>query len=80
VVVLRADTDVHYDRLKARKYDQTKLDENVDCEIMQVILENARELYPEEMIVELKSNTTKDLDQNVERIKTWLEQWHGNHT
>ena len=78
--MLRADTETHYDRLKERKYDQKKLDENIDCEIMQVILENARELYPNEMIVELKSNTTADLDSNVERIKAWLAQWDKNNT
>jgi adenylate kinase len=77
--VLRADTDVHYDRLKARKYGQKKLDENVDCEIMQVILEDARGMYPEEIIVELKSNSTEDLDSNVDRIKRWLEQWQKDN-
>jgi adenylate kinase len=79
-VVLRADTDIHYDRLKERKYDQKKLDENVDCEIMQVILEDARDTYPPEIVIELKSNTMEDLDSNVERIKSWIEQWHKNNT
>jgi len=80
VVVLRTESEKHYDRLKARKYSQKKLDENIDCEIMQVILEDAREVYPQEVIVELQSNTTEDIDGNVERIKTWLKQWYKDHT
>jgi adenylate kinase len=55
------------------------MDENIDCEIMQVILEDAREMYPEQVIVELKSNTMEDLDSNVDRIKKWLEEWHKNN-
>jgi adenylate kinase len=79
VVILRADTETHYDRLKARKYDQKKLDENVDCEIMQVILENAREVYPGEIIIELPSNTVEDMESNRERFKQWLAQWYKNN-
>jgi hypothetical protein len=34
-----------------------------------------RESYKEEIVHELKSNTEKDIDDNVGRIVAWLEQW-----
>jgi len=57
VVVVRCDSTLLYDRLKARGYSEKKLDENMDAEIMQVLLEEAREAYDEEIVVELQSDT-----------------------
>ena len=45
VVVLMADNTVLYERLEKRGYEQKKISENVQCEIMQVIAEEARESY-----------------------------------
>ena len=32
-------------------------------------------LYPSVIVVELESNTMTDLEENVARIMTWIEQW-----
>lgn len=42
---------------------------------MQVLLEEARQSYDEEIIVELESNELGDIDKNVDRIEIWLHQW-----
>lgn len=47
----------------------------MDAEIMQVLLEEARESYDEEIVVELQSDSLKDIDSNVERIEAWIQQW-----
>ncbi len=39
------DNTVLYERLEKRGYAQKKISENVQCEIMQVIAEEARESY-----------------------------------
>ena len=78
VVVLRTDSTQLYDRLKARDYSEAKLQENLDSEIMEVLLTEARESYDENVIVELKSNDNEDLDSNVERLETWLGSWRKN--
>ena len=75
VVVLRANSTVLYDRLKARKYAESKLQENLDAEIMEVLLQEARESYDEEIIIELRSDDADDIDENVERIGTWVKNW-----
>ncbi|KAK5000622.1 factor activating pos9 [Elasticomyces elasticus] len=80
VVVIRCETATLYDRLQARKYGQKKLDENMDAEIMQVLLEEARESYDEEIVVELQSNEADDVDTNVERIENWVAAWKRNRT
>lgn len=75
VLVLRVETENLYDRLMARQYNQKKLDENIECEIMQVVLEEARESYDPEIVYELTSNDLNDLENNVNRIASWLENW-----
>ncbi|KAL8761834.1 MAG: hypothetical protein Q9184_002077 [Pyrenodesmia sp. 2 TL-2023] len=77
VVVLRSDTSILYDRLKARNYSEKKLQENMDAEIMEVLLSEAREAFEEQMVVELWSNGMEDIEGNVGRIEAWIESWKG---
>lgn len=44
------------------------MQENIECEIMQVVLEDARESYKPEIVVELPSNSIQDMESNVEKI------------
>ncbi|XP_072749689.1 adenylate kinase isoenzyme 6 [Anoplolepis gracilipes] len=75
VFVLRTDNTILYDRLKERGYCGKKLEDNIDCEIFQTILEEARSSYRKEIVHELMSNTLDQLTDNVNRICQWLEQW-----
>ena len=84
-----------YDRLKARQvfvspckcnptyknrdYPETKLQENLDTEIMEVLLQEARDSYDAEIVVELTSNTTEEMESNVKRIESWIAQWKKNN-
>lgn len=67
------------DDLCARKYPEVKLQENMDSEIMDVLLQEAKESYDEEIVVELQSVTTDDMESNIERIEQWLDQWKKNN-
>ena len=60
-------------------YSEVKLQENMDSEIMQVLLDEARGAYDEEIIVELQSNSAEDVESNVERIEAWYKQWMENN-
>ncbi|KAI9594265.1 AAA domain-containing protein [Syncephalis fuscata] len=79
VVVLRVDNTVIYDRLEERGYSQHKISENVECEIMQVVLEEARESYKEEIVVDLQSDTVEQMESNAERIREWTSAWLVNN-
>ncbi|GAQ87010.1 Hydroxyacyl-ACP Dehydrase [Klebsormidium nitens] len=78
VVVLQTDNSVLYDRLVARGYSGRKLEDNMECEIMQVILEEARESYEHSKVLALPSNSVEDMEQNVETISQWLKSWKSN--
>merc|ERR1711977_818725 len=68
VLVLQTENGILYDRLEQRGYKGRKLNENIECEIMHVIVEEARESYREEIVKILKSNTVEDQDRNVDVI------------
>ncbi len=63
----------------SRDYPEAKLQENLDSEIMEVLLQEARDSYDEEIIVELTSNTSDDMESNIERIETWIRIWKTNN-
>ncbi|KAH7087819.1 AAA domain-containing protein [Paraphoma chrysanthemicola] len=79
VIVLRCDSTLLYDRLAARGYKGKKLEENMDAEIMQVLLDEAREAYKEEIVVELKSEGIEDVEGNLERVEAWIEGWRRDN-
>lgn len=51
----------------------------MDAEIMEVLLEEARESYDSEIVVELRSDGSDDLEGNITRIEQWVEQWKKDH-
>jgi len=51
----------------------------MDAEIMQVLLDEARDAFDEEIVVELQSNRLEDIDENVERIEAWVHNWRKDH-
>ena len=75
VLVLRTDNTILYDRLQKRNYSQKKITENIECEIMQVLLEEARESYSLNIVHEVRSDNVDDLENNVELIEKWCKQW-----
>ena len=65
--------------MTARGYKDKKLEENMDSEIMQVLLDEAREGYKEEIVVELRSDKVEDVDGNIERVEAWVEEWRRDN-
>ena len=61
-----------------RGYPLKKIQENNEAEIMNVVLEEAREAYAEEIVVPLNSEDTTNLESNVSRVVQWIEAWLKN--
>ena len=78
VIVLQTDNSVLFDRLQARGYSEKKVSENIECEIMQVVAEEARESYKAEIIQMLPSNTVQELESNVDRIQRWVAAYEAD--
>ncbi|EPQ60829.1 P-loop containing nucleoside triphosphate hydrolase protein [Gloeophyllum trabeum ATCC 11539] len=75
VVVLRCNHTKLWERLESRGYPLKKIQENNEAEIMEVVLEEARSSYAQEIVVELQSEGTEDLEANVARIVEWVKAW-----
>jgi adenylate kinase len=75
VFVLRTDNTILYKRLEQRGYSGKKLTDNIECEIFQTILEEARSSYQPSIVHELQSNVPEDMEDNVEKICQWIEKW-----
>jgi adenylate kinase len=46
---------------------------------MEVLLQEARDSYDEDIVVELTSNTSEEMESNVERIESWVQQWRKDN-
>ncbi|KAL3658905.1 hypothetical protein V7S43_016048 [Phytophthora oleae] len=79
VVVLRVDNTTLFDRLHKRGYSEKKVAENVECEIMEVVLQEARESYAPEIVQELPSRTVEDMESNIDRVLAWVQHWMAQH-
>ncbi|KAJ3057418.1 hypothetical protein HK097_007597 [Rhizophlyctis rosea] len=78
VVVLRTDNSVLYPRLKKRNYNTNKITENIECEIMEVVVEEARASYKEEIVKELQSNSLNDMEDNVDWVESWINEFEAS--
>ncbi|KAH9453891.1 hypothetical protein MJO28_006881 [Puccinia striiformis f. sp. tritici] len=79
VIVLRTTHTILWDRLEKRKYSLKKIQENNEAEIMGECLEEARENYDEEIVIELESETIDAIDSNIHRILAWIDHWKNDN-
>ncbi|XP_051028239.1 adenylate kinase isoenzyme 6 [Acomys russatus] len=79
VFVLRTDNSILYKRLETRGYNEKKLQDNIQCEIFQVLYEEAIASYKEEIVHQLPSNEPEELEDNISQISKWIEQWVKDH-
>lgn len=42
---------------------------------MEVLIQEARESYDENIVIELTSNTSEEMEANIDRIESWFHQW-----
>jgi adenylate kinase len=78
VIVLRTDNTLLYPRLEARGYSSSKITLNIDCEIAQVCLDEAKEAWPAECVIELRSDNAEDLESNAQRTAEWYQNYMNN--
>ncbi|KAG4997808.1 hypothetical protein JHK84_028828 [Glycine max] len=72
VVVLQTDNTILYDRLSRRGYKDSKLSNNIECEIFQVLL---KESYSEEKVIAMKSDNIEDISRNDATLTDWVRNW-----
>ncbi|XP_059550416.1 adenylate kinase isoenzyme 6 isoform X1 [Myotis daubentonii] len=80
VFVLKTDNSILYKRLETRGYNEKKLKDNVQCEIFQILYEEALASYSGDIVHQLPSNKPEDLENNINQILKWIEQWVKDHS
>jgi len=80
VFVLSTDNTILYDRLIRRGYSGKKLENNIQCEIFQTLLDEAKEAYDPAIVFKLNSNTPDDMESNIEDICRWIENYKSNNS
>lgn len=68
IFVLRSSTEVLFERLEKRSYSESKIRENMDCEIFQVCFDEAINSYPEIEVISLNNDTLEELETNCDKI------------
>ncbi|XP_036594355.1 adenylate kinase isoenzyme 6-like [Trichosurus vulpecula] len=75
IFVLQTDNSVLYTRLEKRGYSVKKLQDSIECEIFQILYEETMASYNREAVHRLPSNVPEELENNLEQIMKWIEQW-----
>ena len=75
VVVLTCDNTELYERLESRGYSEKKIRENVECEIFQTVVEEARDFYAEEIVRVCPSNDIEEMELNEKDVLEWINKW-----
>ena len=57
-----------------RGYPESKISENIQAEIMEVVAEEARASYDHSILLELVNNTPEQLEESIETIANWVAQ------
>lgn len=71
----------HREEADGRNYPENKISENITAEIMMTVINETRESYAEEIIVELNSDGSggdNEVEDNVGRIVAWANQWRAD--
>lgn len=78
VVVLKASTEVLFDRLQKRGYKEGKVSENMEAEIQCVCEMEARESYKEDIILVRENDTLEDMETTVSIIAERVAEMKAN--
>lgn len=76
VFVVRCGNTILYDRLEKRGYNATKLRQNIECEIFQLMLNEANDSYDENIISELSGETDDDFNESIAEIVEFVTTWN----
>lgn len=73
VFVVQCNNTVLYDRLQERGYNPAKIKQNIECEIFQMVLNEATDSYREDIITPLSGETEPDFVESVKKISEFVK-------
>lgn len=78
IYVVRCDTNILFKRLENRGYNSKKIQNNVEYEIFQIALDQAKSSYKPEIVHEVKGETEENLEEGLELVKNFLDSYNEN--
>lgn len=75
IYVVRCDTNVLFKRLEERGYNTKKIQNNVEYEIFQIALDEARASYKREIIFEVHGEKEEDMEKTLKMVSNFLDDW-----
>lgn len=75
VYVVRCNTDILFKRLEDRGYNAKKIQNNVEHEIFQVALDEARSSYNSNIVFEVRGETSADSEKGLALVKEFLDNY-----
>ena len=64
--------------MKERNYSQKKIEQNIQSEIFQICLDEARETFDEAIVHEITNESEEDFKKNIDNLSNWIQQWSSN--
>lgn len=77
VYVVRCNTDILFKRLEHRGYNAKKIQNNVEYEIFQMALDEAKSSYKAHIVFEVNGETEQQLEDNVKKVGEFLNNYEG---
>ena len=75
VYVIRCETNILFKRLEERGYNAKKIQNNVEYEIFQVSLDEARSSYNHNIVFEVKGEEESDSEKGLMLVKDFLDNY-----
>jgi adenylate kinase len=75
VYVVRCNTEVLFKRLEQRGYNSKKIQNNVEYEIFQVALDEAKTSYKPEIVFEVRGETEEQLEDNLKKVGEFINNY-----
>lgn len=75
VFVVQCNNTILYDRLEQRGYNAEKIKQNIECEIFQMVLNEAKESYDEDIVVSLSGDSESDFNESINQITEFIKNW-----
>lgn len=80
VLVTTCDTQLLFDRLTARNYNQKKIEQNMQCEIFGTILEEAQASYPPDSVKVVRSTNAEDVTECLIMVEDFLDKYKKDNS
>lgn len=75
VFVVRCDTNILFKRLEERGYNAKKIQNNVEYEIFQVALDEAKSSYRKEIVFEVRGEKEEDMEHGLKIAGDFIDNY-----